>query len=534
MTVELILLGRVSYRGREVVGPRQCGLLALLAGDLPAGCGTGRLVDGLWPDGRPGHPAKALQVVVSRTRAQVGAGIVVRTAGGYRLGVPAPALDTSAVLLHAAAAAGAARAGDHRGALAAAEAGLALWAGAEPADPGGTDPLTVLRAAREPTRQALLAARALALSRLGRHAEAVGPLTELARQRPRDETVLLELLRSEAATAGAAAALDRYETYRETLRDELGTDPGQALRDTHRRLLLDAAPAARRGVPHDPNPLLGREQDIAAVTALLATARVTSVVGTGGLGKTRLAYAVGRDAPFPVVHLVPLAGVGSDADVAREVAASLGAGTAGDRRAAEAGIVDALGGGPALLVLDNCEHVVRGVAELVRALVSATRDLRVLTTSRAPLGLLSESVYPLPELPLDTSVELFRQRARAARPGADLPDAAVRQLCAQLDGLPLAVELAAARVRVLSVAQIAHGLDDRFALLRGGAGTRRRGTGRCTPSSTGAGTCSSRPPAPRCGPCRSFRAGSPPPRPGTSSAAATWWRCSPSSPTSRC
>ena len=101
----------------------------------------------------------------------------------------------------------------------------------------------------------------------------------------------------------------------------------------------------------------------------------------------------------------------------------------------------ALAPGPALLVLDNCEHVVRSAADLVHALVSLTKDLRVLTTSRAPLGLSSESVYLLPELDLDTAAELFRQRARAVRPDADLPADAVRELCGRLDGLPLAVEL---------------------------------------------------------------------------------------------
>src|SRR5690242_7493969 len=115
------------------------------------------------------------------------------------------------------------------------------------------------------------------------------------------------------------------------------------------------------------------------------------------------------------------------------------------------GILDALGPGAALLVLDNCEHVVREAAELVDALVSMRRDLRVLTTSRAPLGLSSESVYPLPELDLPTMVELFAQRARAIRPDVDLPPTVVEALCARLDGLPLAVELAAARVRVMSV-----------------------------------------------------------------------------------
>jgi predicted ATPase len=200
-------------------------------------------------------------------------------------------------------------------------------------------------------------------------------------------------------------------------------------------------------------------------------------VGTGGLGKTRLAHAVSGQAEQRVVHVVELAGVAADGDVAAEVASALGAGDEGGNPVGErsaspggpAGIVAALCPGPALLVLDNCEHVVRGAAELVSALVSLSKDLRVLTTSRAPLGLSSESVYLLPELDLPTTAELFEQRARAARPDADLPADAVRELCGRLDGLPLAAELAAARVRVMSVAEIARRLDDRFAVLRGGA-----------------------------------------------------------------
>ncbi|CAM5312566.1 AfsR/SARP family transcriptional regulator OS=Streptomyces fumanus OX=67302 GN=GCM10018772_11460 PE=3 SV=1 [Streptomyces fumanus] len=170
---------------------------------------------------------------------------------------------------------------------------------------------------------------------------------------------------------------------------------------------------------------------------------------------------------------MPLAGVTADADVAGEVASAVGAGEgrpfAGGAPDVVGGIVTALGAGPVLLVLDNCEQVIDGVADLVRALVSRSRTLRVLATSRAPLGLTSESVYALPELSLRTSAELFAQRARAARPGVELDPAAVTEICRHLDGLPLAVELAAARVRVLSVADISRRLRDRFALLRGGA-----------------------------------------------------------------
>jgi predicted ATPase/DNA-binding SARP family transcriptional activator len=477
VTPELTLLSRVAYRGREVTGPRPRGLLALLAGDLRSGGSTARLVEGLWPEEQPEHPAKALQVIVSRTRAQLGADVIASTPTGYRLSLAHDQVDASAVLLHAAAAARHAQAGDHAAALAEAEAGLALWDGApDGADTGPDDPVAALRAERASTYRSLVRARALALALLGRHAEAAGPLAGLARERPRDEEVLAELLRGEAATLGPSAALARYEAYRRSLRDELGTDPGPALQAVQQQLFQGSSPVVRHGVPHEPNPLLGRDDDVAAVASLLRTSRVTSIVGAGGLGKTRLAQTVSRRAEQRVVHFVALAGV-TDDDVAAEVASVLGAGESrrsppvGQRAVPTdlvGGIAAAFGPGPALLVLDNCEHVLRGAANLVGALVSMTQDLRVLTTSRAPLGLSSESVYLLPELSPPTAVELFTQRARAARPGVELPADLVEEVCRHLDGLPLAVELAAARVRAMSVAEIVRRLEDRFGLLRGG------------------------------------------------------------------
>ncbi len=479
MSIELTLLSRVRYRDVELTGARLIGLLALLAAQPRTGCGTTRLVEELWPDERPEHPTKALQVLVSRARTRLGADTIASTPLGYRLTLPDEQIDAAAVLLDAAASERHAGAGAHADALARAEAGLALCAGAETWGSGAddTDPLARLRAARVSTYRSLVRSRALALARLGRHTEALGPLGDEVERNPRDEEVLAELLRGEAAIMGPATALARYDAYRCALRDELGGDPGPALRAVHADLLREDAPTVRHGVRYEPNPLLGRERDIAEVTALLRSARVTSIVGAGGLGKTRLAHVVSRAAEARTVHFVGLAGVTTDDDVLGEVASVLGIGEAG--RAAVGGIavpanllrgvVAALGPGPALLVLDNCEHVVRGAADVVQALVSMSPDLCVLTTSRAPLGLSSESVYLLPELSQDVAVELFEQRARAARPGVELLEATVRELCAHLDGLPLAVELAAARVRVMSVVDIARRIDDRFALLRGGA-----------------------------------------------------------------
>ncbi|HEX2418841.1 MAG TPA: BTAD domain-containing putative transcriptional regulator, partial [Micromonosporaceae bacterium] len=471
----MLLLTRVSYQGKEIAGIRLHNLLALLADGLRSGCGTARLVRGLWPEQRPENPSKALQILVSRLRARLGQDAVVRTTTGYRLALREDQVDASVLLISTVASVRSAAAGDHANALVHAEAGLAVWDGVAEPDGVPEGPLASLRAERALVRRSLVRARALALSRLGHPGEAFEPLADIAAERRYDEEVLVELLRSEAATNGPAAALARYEAYRRALREELGTGPGDEVRAMHGLLLQHQTPRVWHGVPHDPNPLLGRADDIARVKDLLRSSRVVSIVGTGGLGKTRLAYAVSREAEQRTVHVVGLAGISSDEDVVNEVSSVLGVTEA--RRTpgpvvasvdALSGIINALGPGPAVLVLDNCEHVIRGVAELVHALVARAPEVRVLTTSRAPLGLSSESVHRLPELHLSTAVELFRQRARAARPDVELSTDTIEELCRHLDGLPLAIELAAARVRALSVGEIARRLDDRFGLLSGG------------------------------------------------------------------
>ena len=348
-------------------------------------------------------------------------------------------------------------------------------------DAGGYDPLSALRAARVPAYRSLLRARALALSRLGRRAEAAGPLGELIQRSPRDEEVLAELLRCEAAVVGPAAALGRYAEYQQRLRDELGSDPGPALQRVQAELLQADAPVIRRGVRHEPNPLLGRDDDIAAVAGLLRTSRVTSIVGPGGLGKTRLAHAVSSQAEQRVVHVVELAGVAAAAgDVAAEVASALGVGEDGGSSGRPlAARLDGLdgrdrdrpGSGPCAAGAGQlrARRAQRGQASCKARSCHSPGNYGCSRPAAPRSASRRNRCTCCPELDLATTAELFRQRAMAVRPDADLPADAVREVCGRLDGLPLAAELAAARVRVMSVAEIARSLDDRFAVLRSSA-----------------------------------------------------------------
>jgi len=477
VNVRLTLLSDVAFDGRPVTSAAIGRLVASLAGDLRAGVSSTRLIDELWPDHHPEHPAKALQVLVSRARSALGPDVIGSSATGYRLQLTEDEIDATALRARAAAARRALREGDAPAGLQHADAGLALWPDATRTAGDADDPLALLRADAVTDRAALRRDRGLALAALGRYAEARDTLASYLEGAPHDEEVLAALLRADAATGSRAAALERYEQYRRSLRERLGTDPGPDLQQVHRELLDSDRPQVRAGVEQDPNPLLGRDRDIDAVCALLRTARVTSIVGAGGLGKTRLAHAVSRRALQRTVQFVGLAGVTDPSEVATEVAAALGVTGVSTRagRTTDAptnlatAIARNLAGAPALLVLDNCEHVLDGAVELARSLVAVLPDLRILTTSRAPLGLTSETVYPLAELEPDTAVDLFSQRARAVRPDVELPDDVVRRLCTRLDGLPLALELAAARTNVLSVEQIEQRLEHRFALLNRGA-----------------------------------------------------------------
>lgn len=348
----------------------------------------------------------------------------------------------------------------------------------------------------------------------GAHSSAPRPaalaaeLTELIAAHPYDERFRAQLIRALRADGRQADALAAYEDARRALADGLGTDPGPELTALHRELLAPAPPApAETGVFHvkpargNLRPRLtsfvGREPELRAIHDDLTRSRLVTLTGPGGSGKTRLAEeSAACQAPAgttpPDVWIAELAPVEAPDAVPGAVLSALGLretallrdnsldGTLPRTDPVDL-LVDRLGHGsrpaPVLLILDNCEHVIGAAAALAETLLTRCPQLRILATSREPLAVPGESVRPVDPLPADPAHRLFTERARAVRPGFDPdhepahdPDA-VAEICRRLDGLPLAIELAAARLRLLGPRQIADRLDDRFRLLTGGSRT---------------------------------------------------------------
>ena len=447
------------------LGGRTLDLLAALAGVEGARAGDGELIEALWPGAPPTRPLRALHVVVSRARAAVGEGVVERTGGGYRLALPDAQVDARDLADRAERARRCAAAGrwdrvlELTGALPDPPAG-----GPERTEPAAATPLARLRERAVRDAAAARRERALALEAAGEPERAAPLLREAARRDRRDEAVLAALMRAEAWVRSPAAALEIYEGHRRRLR-ERGAVPGPAMRAAHEAVLAAENPV-RRGLEPVPEHFLGRGADVAGVLGALSSHRLVTITGPGGVGKTTLARAVAERSRRPAVYVAALAEVAPGADLTRVVLDAVGnpGAGAGEPRAL---LRAALAGPGTLLVLDNCEHLADGVADLVGALLAACPDLRVLATSRRPLDLGAERVHRLEPLDGAAAAELFRARALAARPGQVIDDADLDDLLARLEGIPLAIELAAARTRTLSAGQIAERLPGRPGLLTG-------------------------------------------------------------------
>ncbi|WP_327318101.1 ATP-binding protein [Streptomyces sp. NBC_01235] len=460
-------------------GPRPRALLTLLLLDVGHGVSVERLTDGLYGAEPPAGAGNALQSQVSRLRRRLAPHAEIEaTPTGYRLAVPPDAVDVHRFEHLTAQGRAALAAGDHTRAAGLLREALALWHG--PALPDLPD-AHAERTRLDELRLAATQDRVEADLGLGGGPELVPELRGLLAAHPLSERLYGQLMRALHAGGRPAEALTAFEEARRTLADELGADPSPELAALHLELLRGGAPG-RPSVPVQLTRFIGRETELARIADALSEARLVTLTGPGGAGKTRLAIETARaradatlsPSPSPStaredVCFVELAPLVDGARIPYAVLTALGvregfrtpAGDGTDR------LLAALEDRELLLVLDNCEHLVDDAARLSALLLASCPGVRVLATSRESLGITGEVLVPVPPLPPDPAVRLFLDRARAVRPDFE-GHARVPDICAALDGLPLAIELAAARLRTLTPDELADRLDDRFRLLSRG------------------------------------------------------------------
>ena len=489
--LELRLLGpvRAARAGREISlgGPKQRAVLALLLLDAGRVVPADHLVEAVWRGSPPPGAAKTLRSYVSRLRALLGpdAALVAR-GGGYVITADPGQVDAGRFERLMAAGQAALGAGEVAAAAGRFREALALWRGRALADVCEVEPLALESARLEELRLAAVEGRVEADLALGRHAEVTGELECLVAEYPLRERLWRLLVLALYRAERQADALAAYRRARALLAGELGLEPGEELRRLEQAVLRQEVPAvpppARHNLPAPLTSFVGRGKDLAELERLLGQARLITLTGTGGAGKTRLAVetaarVVGRFRDG--VWLADLAGITGAGLVAVQVMEALGVRQDGDVPVLEA-LRYRLRSADLLLMLDNCDHLLDACAELAGALLRGSPGLRVLATSRESLGVPGEVTYPVAPLavPPETAgeqaieeasaVRLFLDRGSAARGGitaAVAPVAVAGRICRKLDGLPLAIELAAARLSTLSAEEVYAHLADRFAFL---------------------------------------------------------------------
>jgi len=508
----------------EVAGSRLRALLIMLAlhpGQLVT---TSQLIDGLWPAEMPAAAANALQALVSRLRRALPEAVVESRPSGYLLNIDPRSTDIAR--FEDLAAAGRAQLRDDPAAAAVTlRQALKLWRGPALADVADTDFGQAATARLDELRLSTLQARVDADLRTGNTASLVAELEGLVIAHPMREPLAARLMRALQATGRRGAALEVYEQTRKRLVDQLGVEPSAELSALHLQILRDEPPA--EPVPGPPPPaspvastktnlraeltsFVGRDAELRQVAGLLGAHRLITLTGPGGAGKTRLAVEAARaelDAVPDGVWLVELAPVTDPADVTSTVLSALGLREqaltnprrpttprmpADEQADALGRLLSALASQRTLLVLDNCEHLVGAAAALADRVLAACPHVRILATSREPLNITGEALWAVGPLTLppdpaatsfsaertvvhdSASVVLLTQRARAVAPGFEITPGnapAVAAICRALDGMPLAIELAAARLRTMAPEQVAARLGDRFALLSTGSRT---------------------------------------------------------------
>ena len=474
----------------DVPGARLRALLIALALEPGRVVPKTTLIDWIWGEQPPADASNALQRLASRLRKVLPAGVVEGQTGGYRLTVKPDAVDA----LRFERLVAQARQEEGSGRLRLLREAHALWRGAAMQDVGLEDSEAFDAAVTrlEGLRLAAMEDRFEAEASLGHGAEVVAELTDAVAAHPLREPLVASLMRALVAAGRDSEALLAYERLREALADALGVDPSTELSALHVALLrgeLGQREEKRKtNLRAELTSFVGREADVAAVRALISEHRLTTLIGSGGSGKTRLATETARTMLGELrdgIWLVEFAPIGTDGDVAQTALAGLGLRDAllGASPSADPvdGLIAAIRDREMLLILDNCEHVIESVAALAERVLGECRRLRILATSREPLGITGEALWQVEPLAMPIGAEaaspalqLLRDRAGAVRKnlGSDEHTKALMvRICRSLDGMPLAIELAAARLRTMTIEQLASRLDDRFRLLTSGSRT---------------------------------------------------------------
>jgi predicted ATPase/DNA-binding SARP family transcriptional activator len=485
--VEFRLLGPLEVRagGRVCAlgGAKQRAVLALLLLHANEVVSSDRLIDELWGERPPKTAQTTLQVYVSRLRKALPAGVLERREPGYLVLLAPEQLDLRRceALLHEGRQALAQ--GEAARALKRLEQALGLWRGPPLADFAFASFAQAAIGRLEELRLACLEERIEAELALGRHPELAGELEALVEQQPLRERLHAQRLLALYRSGRQAEALAAYQQARRLLVDELGIEPSPALQRLEQQILnqdeaLEWTPPSEpeppaTNLPAPATPLVGRERELAEAGELLRAHRLLTLTGAGGSGKTRLALelaALASDRFSDGTWFVNLAPIADPDLVVATIAQTLGL------RPAPGGSIEQtlavyLSTRELLLVLDNFEQVIEAAAGMAE-LLAGSAALKLLLTSREPLHLQGEHEYAVPPLAGSEAVALFLERARAVKPAFELAEAnaaAVAEICVRLDGLPLALELAAARAKVLSPQAMLERLEYRLPLLTGGA-----------------------------------------------------------------
>jgi predicted ATPase/DNA-binding SARP family transcriptional activator len=469
--MEFRILGplEVLENGRllDLGGHKQRALLAALLLEPNRVVSEGRLIEALWEDDPPQTARKALQVRVSQLRKALGKKRVETRFPGYLLRVEEGESDLERFQrLH------------EQGKQSEA---LSLWRGPPLAD------FACLRFAQseiarlEELRLACIEERIEEDLAEGRHAQLVGELEALVAEHPLRERLRSQLMLSLYRSGRQAEALDVYRQARRLLVEDLGIEPSSELQELHRAILNHDASLmvarerepelrSRPSVPVSANRLIGRRSELRAVSdLLLGEARLVTVTGAGGSGKTRLALEVATrlEAEFGQrVYFIPLAPVPQAQLLPTTILSALGVSESASEPPLET-LKRSLRARSLLLVLDNFEHLLQAAPPLAELLAGCPR-LKLLVTSRAVLHLAGEHEYPLEPLPLKQAIALFTERSCAVRPDFSGQEPVLAAICTRLDCLPLALELAAARTRVLAPDELLGRLEDKLELLIGG------------------------------------------------------------------